>query len=216
MPGVTFAGPGTLQVQSSSRLALATDLNFGTLNVVFRDFPTVTGPFKLSNSPGGIMTFNSAITIPGSVEIAGTLVIPVTNVTVQINGTLTLAPSAVLNNAGTLRVGAFQNNGGTVIGNAPQILGLASQLIQILSLEFSTRRNQSAELDRQSLNHPATLQWSGPPGAQYEIETSADLFAWIAIETPATELSPGSFQARLGSDFTAQPRRFLRVRLLPR
>ena len=204
-PGVNFTGSGTVEVLSSTRLTLASDLNLGTLNIVFRDLPTVTGPFKLSNSAGGTITFNASVTIPGSMEIGGTLAIAATNVTVQISGTLTLAQSATLNNAGTLRVGAFQDNGGTIIGNGPQSIGLGSQSIRLLNLGF-------ARLDPQSISS-STLQWAGTPAAEYKIEVSADLLSWSVLEVPIVELAPGIFQGRLSPDLTSQPRSFLRVRL---
>ncbi len=53
------------------------------------------------------------------------------------------------------------------------------------------------------------VRWSGRPLARYAVEMSPDLTHWSAVLTTVTELSPGSFEARVPVTGTA--RGFLRV-----
>jgi len=195
LPGSTFLGDGQVELQSNARLALGTDVNFGTLDLVSRDSASVIGNFKLSNSPGGTFLFAGSSTIAGSVEIGGALTLGQANITLQINGTLTLAASGTLNNPGTVRVGSFLNNGGTVNGNTPIILGGAAlQAVRITQIELIDRSRVSVQ-HLPSFEAPAVLSWSTEPRRNFAIQISHDLVHWHPHLAAVLETSPGFYQS---------------------
>jgi hypothetical protein len=62
--GSSFSGTGTIRFQSP--VVLATDLNSGTLDVVFQNSATVSGNFPIANAPGCVITVNKTMAFPGS------------------------------------------------------------------------------------------------------------------------------------------------------
>jgi hypothetical protein len=208
--GVAFAGGGMLRVQTP--LVLGADLNFGSLNVVFENSASVAGAFQLANSAGGTISFNKSMTIPGSMTIAGTLATANSSVTLTINGVLTLEASGVLDNPGTVRVGEFVNNGGTINGNAPAQIGGASpsalRIEEIRLLDDGGQRGPTAKLG--SSERRIVIRWSAAAAAQFQIETSADMVFWSAQTAAIQELKPGQYEARV--DIAAQTRGFFRLR----
>lgn len=54
------------------------------------------------------------------------------------------------------------------------------------------------------------LQWTGPAGRTFGVESSPDLVAWAPVAATITEVSPGDYQGRFVKPTAAQ--RFYRVR----
>jgi hypothetical protein len=65
-------------------------------------------------------------------DIGGALQITNPAVLLQVAGSLTLESSGELLNSGTIKVGAFVNNGGTIIGNAPVVSLVVPMLIELV------------------------------------------------------------------------------------
>jgi len=194
--GCGFGGLGTVRFQTP--IQLGTDVNFGTLNIVFEDSATLSGNYLLSNSPGGTITFAKSMTIPGSMTIAGTLSLADSSLTVTISGTFTLEPTGVLNNPGTLRAGAFVDNGGTIVGNEPVTIGLGSTgfCIDEIRIERSAMSTASARPGASWTFH-VTLTWRAEDTHGVVIETSRDLRNWFEQSAVVREVAPGSFEATL-------------------
>jgi hypothetical protein len=192
--GCGFGGLGTVRFQTP--IQLGTDIDFGALNVILEGSATLSGDYLLSNRPDGTITFAKSMTVPGSLRIEGTLSLSSTSLTVTISGTLTLETGGVLNNPGTLRVGAFVDNGGTLIGNSPVVIG--PQSVRIDSIELIP--GSPSLLQPQSRAPGALtiiLRWQAAPGQRFTIEASSDLMAWREIASDIAEIDPGVYQARL-------------------
>jgi hypothetical protein len=176
--GIAFSGFGTVRVQSA--LQLGTAVVFGTLNVLFEGSASVSGAYVMSNAPGGTITFNKSMTVPGSMTIAGTLTLASSSLTVSINGTSTLEATGVLNNPGTLRVGAFVNNGGSIIGNAPVVIGLGPTGLQIVITGTLTDASSASLQSDGSATVPreAVLSWFSGRARRFVVEISNDLVQW--------------------------------------
>ena len=83
------------------------------------------GASSWSNDPGGEFLFQVPATLDGSLNLGGVLRLDQSSVTVSITGSLNLAQSGTVDNRGTMRVGAFNDRDGTLLGNAPIVLGIA-------------------------------------------------------------------------------------------
>ena len=151
----------------------------------------------MSNSPGGAFLFTHSSTVPGSLEIGGSLTLAEANLTLQINGTLTLDSSGVLNNPGTVQAGAFLNNGGTVNGNAPIIIGgVGPQSVRISGIELIDRGRVSIQdFPALAALPDAMVFWSAEPQRSFRVQMSHDLVHWSAQEASVIEGSPGFYQA---------------------
>jgi hypothetical protein len=195
-------------------MALGAPLSLGSLNVIFEGSATISGEFPLSNAPGGTIAINRTMTVPGSLTVGGTLVIGSAGYIVTISGTLTLEATGVITNPGTLRVGAFVNLGGTVIGNPPQIVGLGAG---IGPLRIDTIRGASAGLDwllppvLGSAGTEVIIRWRANAGEVIRLEASRDLRIWTAVSAPVSEVEPGVFECHFGLP-TQEPFRCFRLR----
>jgi hypothetical protein len=191
--GTQFAGDAALRFNSGT-LRLATNVNFGALDVSFNFPPTFAGVFAMANNVGGAMSFSNSVTLPGSLQIAGRLVVA-TNQTLTINTDLVATPTAVIENRGQILVkGTLQLNGAHIIGNPPQrISGAQSFALQIEGM----MQPAAAGIARgASAPEPSVvLQWIAPSGATFEIQRTTDFGTWALIEVPITELSPGVYRA---------------------
>ncbi|MBI2926300.1 MAG: hypothetical protein HYY24_11420, partial [Verrucomicrobia bacterium] len=208
--GTAFQGDGTLRIQTP--VTLATDIDLGGLQVVFESSASVAGVFQISNTPGGTITFDKSMTIPGSVKIAGAMTLSTASLIVTINGTLTLEASGVLNNPGTVRAGLFVNNGGTINGNAPGQIGGASlsalriDEIRVVGSGAASVKSQRAEAsDREVL-----LRWSAKPGEQFVVEVSLDLARWSVQAAAVREVKPGQYEGNVKT--AGQSPAFFRLR----
>jgi hypothetical protein len=192
--GIAFSGLGTVRFQTA--LQRGAEVDFGTLNVIFEGSASISGAYGMSNAADGTITLNKSMTIPGSAKIAGTLVLANSGLTVTISGTFILEATGVLNNPGTLRVGAFVNNGGTVNGNAPVVIGLSPSSLRINTVRFE-RGPASTEAAMQ--NARPTLQvvitWQAADSWGTVVESSRDLKHWSEQPSAVREVSPGSFEA---------------------
>jgi hypothetical protein len=191
-PGTQFSGAGTNRFQTP--IVLQTGLDFGTLQVFFESAATLTGAFPLSNAPGGTLTFAKTMTVPGSVTVAGTMTLINAGFTVTISGTFTLEGTGTLNNPGTVQVQAFVNNGGTINGNAPIVIGGRPDVV----IESISVPADSTAQARGGLGGAAVqLEFRGPPGAAFAVETSPDFRAWTRTAADIEEITPGRYRATL-------------------
>jgi len=209
-----FVGLGANRFQAP--ISLGSDLDLGALTVFFESSASVAGAFTIFNAADGTLTFNKSMTVPGSITVAGVLTVGSSGLTVTISETLTLEATGTINNPGTLQVGAFVDNGGTINGNAPVVIGLPAPVFAITSLGFEGGSGQSADADSSVAFALApqivVLKWVADPGTQFVLESSSDLIEWR--ETPASieEGSDGHYEGRL---FTPQdPSCFFRIRLV--
>ncbi|PYJ95907.1 MAG: hypothetical protein DME23_22450 [Verrucomicrobia bacterium] len=179
----------------------------------FEGGASLTGTNTLSNGAAGMITFNKSMTVPGSMDIAGELVIGGASLTVTINGALTLESSGELDNPGTLNVGAFVNNGGVIVGNPPQVVpGLAPASLRIDQIQL-VRSSRVGLLDRNSASalYEVALTWQAQPNQGFVIESSNDLSRWTAESANVVEDSPGRYRGALQVGATA---RFFRLHRL--
>jgi hypothetical protein len=149
--------------------------------------------------------------MPGSVTVNGTLTVSSASVTLTINGTLTLNAGGVLNNPGTVRVGAFVNNGGTINGNPPVMLSLGPTLLRIDQLQVMGQSAGATGLHGDvATGRTLVLKWRAAPGDRFVVESSQNLQTWAEDAWTIIETSPGTFEATLPAD-QAGPR-FYRLR----
>jgi hypothetical protein len=208
--GTAFQGNGTLRVQTP--LQLGADVDFGGLQVVFESSASVAGVFQIANTPGGTITFDKSMTIPGSVKIAGAMTLSSASLTVTVNGTLTLEASGVLNNPGAVRAGLFVDNGGTINGNAPvQIGGASPSALRIGEIRLLSGNDGLGPVAKlHSSQRRILIRWTAAADGQFELETSADLIRWSTQAATIHEVEPGQYEGRV--EGVAQTRGFFRLR----
>ncbi len=179
--GVAFLGNGAFEINRP--LTLQSAVNLSTLKVTWAGSASVTGAFAISNAPGGELHVNKSMTFPGDMLIGGLLKIATASHTVTIVGTLTLATTGTSDNAGTLRVGAFVDEGGTLIGNPPVVIGLAPsggvsfKEIKVMKTE-PVPAGEGGRVIR--------LTWEAATAAGYVVEMSTDLNEWKALPVQPT------------------------------
>jgi hypothetical protein len=155
-------------------------MNFGRLSVLFENSSSVTGAFKISNSPSGTILVNQSLTLPGSMDIGGVLQITNNAITLQLSGTLTLEASGSLLNSGTIKAGAFVNNGGTIAGSPP-VISIVVPLLQVVKVPGSQSAGPQPRASVQA-QESYLLRWSAPLSQTFVLESSTDLSHW----TPRT------------------------------
>ena len=213
-PGTAFSGSGHLIVDGSSIFHLETNVDFGTLQVIFRQSGGFAGNFEMANASGGSMTFERTVTFPGSLRIGGRLTTAAANVTLTLNGNLTLENGSFVNNPGQIRVnGIYANNGATIIGNVPVKIGTiaASQLtlvgIKPVTAAAISNGNNAAMQPQVEVR----LTWSGQPGTRFVVETSENMVQWTSATAIVAEVLPGQFEARV--QIPQQSKAFFRTRM---
>jgi hypothetical protein len=208
--GTGFSGNAGLRFHSGT-LRLNTNVNFGTLQVAFNSVPTMLGNLALANNVGGSLAIHGTMTIPGSLHIAGLLSVPNSTTTVTINGDLIGAPTAVIDNRGTILVrGDLQLNGAQVPNNPPQKVNtLQAFALQIESVS-STSPGPGLTAGVPSGSRQVTLKWNGPIAAVFEIESTTDFVSWMKPNAIITEITPGVYRATMPMNTAA--RLFFRVR----
>jgi len=173
--GLAFSGTGQLTIQRP--LTLAGSVNFQTLKVTFDSAATVSGAFAISNSAGGELHVNKSMTFPGDLSIGGLLRIATASHTVTVTGTLTLAASGTIDNVGTLRVGDFADQGGTISGNQPVEIGLApAGGVSFKEIKVVKTGPVPAEGGR-----VIRLIWGAPSAAGYVVEMTTDFAVWTSV-----------------------------------
>lgn len=196
--GTQFGGSSTLKF-SGGTFRLFTNINFGTLNVLFSSPPTFSGNFSMANNVGGAMTFSTTATIPGSLNIGGTLTNSFSAATLAINGTLTLQVTGIIDNPGIIKAGAFNNLGGTLTpgSHAIQVTGLRSADLKIVEINPV---DQSSSFAGKPQGDPATpkevvLSWRGASGQVFAVELSSDLVNWSRASAVVREVAAGDYRA---------------------
>jgi hypothetical protein len=199
-PTTIFVGDGAVRFRGQVQLTSGVD--FGTLTVVFENSPFISGAFGLTNKAGGTLIFNRALTVPGSLTIGGIMTVGATNITVTINGTLTLGAGATLNNPGTVVASAFVNNGGTINGNPPVVSGPAPAGLHIDQIQLigSAPGNSAPKALAASTTATVVLKWHAAPGDQFVIQSTTDLRSWTDLPAPVSESAPGTFEAAFPAD----------------
>ncbi len=90
------------------------------------------------------------------------------------------------------------DNGGTLIGNAPVVVGLGPNLVRIESVELlesgllTPGRPQLSELLQ-----TVVLTWRAEPGALFVVEMSDDLVSWRRPSAHVGELASGVYGASM-------------------
>jgi hypothetical protein len=195
-PGATVTGPGSLQVGALAQLLMDTDVDFGNATVSFTGSSTITGSFRLSNSPGGVFSIDHDMTISGSMTIGGRLVLTTAQLTVSILRDLTLLPNGTIDNPGALRVGTFTDNGGTVVGNEPIIVGPPVGQARIVALTFPPLSGASRSRFSES-SLAVQLTWETAGNERFALQYSHDFVRWQTVAASVRQIAPGHFQAEL-------------------
>jgi len=177
--------------------------------VAFEAFSSVAGAFKISNSPAGTILFSQSLTLPGSLDIGGTLQITNTAVLLQVAGTLTLEPSGKLSNSGTIKVGAFVNNGGTIVGNAPVVSLVIPMLIEVVKLPSSQSPGSQPRATIQAQD-TYLLRWVAPANQTFILESSTDLVHWMPRSTTVRHVAPDLYETDLA---LVEAKEFFRLRM---
>ncbi|MFM1945286.1 MAG: hypothetical protein RI897_4268, partial [Verrucomicrobiota bacterium] len=206
----SFTGLGS--VRFGTPTTFNTDISVGELQVSMDTSSVFGGNGTLSNSGAGKITVLRSTTLNGSLNIAGTLDIAA-GVTLTVGRTLTLQVEGTINNPGVLRVGAFNDLGGTVTGNLPVVVGIVTTGLSIEAIHFSDGGPalvRSDALGRGLVLDSVVLRWRGRVGGNYVVETSEDMQRWSEVSSEIRMDAPGSFTATTEAGF--QPHRFYRVR----
>jgi hypothetical protein len=118
-----------------------------------------------------------------------------------------------LNNPGTIRTDSFVNQGGTLNGNPPVLLGAGPNLriahLSVSARHLSAEAGPSAQLRLQTL--AVSLECRGLPRQHFDVETSSDLVNWAAVPSTCSEISPGVFHVEM--TITSANLNFLRLHL---
>ncbi|MBN8246297.1 MAG: tandem-95 repeat protein, partial [Verrucomicrobia bacterium] len=192
--GNQWGGSGALAI-SSSTLALETALPLGALKVQFSGGMVLMGEFPVSNDPGGELVVDQNLTFPGDLNVAGSFRIGAANRTVVVAGTLGLGAASLLDNPGTLRVGALVDAGSTMTGNPPEVIGLPPEGQVVITAILRTEG--SVEPRNGSGNGWLILQWQAPTPWGYTMESSANLSEWTPIPGDPVVLAVRRFETRI-------------------
>lgn len=195
--GTSLQGDGTLRFRNA--LNLGAPVDFGGLTTGFENSAFVTGPWAISNAPGGTLLFSRTLTLPGDVTIGGTMTLGTGNISVTISNTLTLLTGAILNNPGVVRAGAFVDEGGTVNGNPPDLMHPPAPLPPIVQIELRAQAvsGGGSSVRVASSSQQIVLKWHAAPGDRFTVQTSADLRNWSDLPVQALERRPGAFEAEV-------------------
>jgi hypothetical protein len=199
LAGANLRGMGTVLVQGANRVVLAGDVLCAVGLLDMTGSSSITGPHRLTIGANGSLRFDHNSTIFGSLAVQGGLIVASAGVTLTINGTLTLESGSLLNNPGTVRVGALVNLGGTIIGKTPEVLGgrFSIQAITLAIVSEAVPSQPAGAAPRASAATIVTLECRVPAGRQFIVEASTDLQRWDGIDADIAEITPGVFRATL-------------------
>ncbi|MBL9175134.1 MAG: carboxypeptidase regulatory-like domain-containing protein [Verrucomicrobiales bacterium] len=206
LEGVLWSGSGAMVVDGVE-LELQTAVDFGALSVTFRGLSSVIGDFPISNSPGGQLIMERDLTLPGDLNIGGLLRLVGDNRKGVVAGTLTLAATGTLENPGVLQVGAFVDQGGTVVGNAPVVTGLVPPNTAVIT---SIRTEGPSGGLSPSFEAALVIRWKAPSPSNFVAESSEDLIHWSRIPGEPFVRGPADFETRIAVPPDSQ--RFIRIR----
>jgi hypothetical protein len=213
-PGTVVSGAGTFLFVNNSQLLLLSDVNFGSTVVSFSGNSSVAGNFRMSNGPGGQFLIDHNMTIPGSMTVGGQLTLTSPSLTVTLARNLSLLTTGTINNPATLRVGEFVNFGGTVVGNAPIVIGLPPSFagVQITGFSLVPAENSTHPL-RTSPNAGVQLHWETESDGDFIVQSSTDLVHWRTVPAVVTQVSSSGYRADLPESGASQG--FFRVLARP-
>ena len=213
-PGAVVSGAGTLLFVNNSQLFLLSDVNFGSTAVSFSGNSSVTGNSRMSNGPGGQFLIDHNMTIPLSMTVGGQLTLTSPSLTVTLTRNLTLLTTGTINNPATFRVGEFVNFGGTVVGNAPIVIGMPPTFagVQITGFSLVPAENSTRPL-RTSPTASVQLHWETESVGDFIIQSSMDLLYWRTVPAVVTQVSSSGYRADLPDSGASQG--FFRVLARP-
>jgi len=209
--GSVLSGTGSIQLAGNNRLVMTGNarLTGGTWD--FQGNSGIAGNGLLTVGANALLRFDHSATMPGSLTVAGTLTLANAAVTLQVNGSLTLAATGTINNPGTLRVGSFVNQGGTITGNAPAVSGgLGQQSIRIGQITVASGQGIDLRGARPGAQGQVILSWSSAPGPQHVLESSVDFVHWTPESAVKSGTLLGEYQVTVNTG--PEPRRFFRLR----
>jgi hypothetical protein len=210
--GASISGAGAIRIEGSNRLVLAGNARVDGGRLSLLEASTVTGEASATLRIGmtsASLYIDHSLSIPGSVYSDGMVTIANSGSTVTIGRTFSLGRgSGMLDNSGTLYVGAFANQG-IVIGNAPIVKGLGLvRMTHIVPGRFTEPRPADKEL-RSGVQRGVLLEWEGSPGTAFTVERSPDLIRWTRSAAIIREATPGRYCAEVATP--AVSRDFFRV-----
>jgi hypothetical protein len=209
--GSSYTGDGTVQFEGSNRLVMTGNagLTGGTWD--FQGSSSIAGSGLLTVGTNALLHFDHSVTMPGSLTVAGTLTLANAAVTLQVNGSLTLAATGAINNPGTVRAGAFVNQGGTITGNAPVVSGgLGTQSLRINRITVARGQGIGSGQAGLATQGQVIISWSSAPGLRFVVESGVNCVSWRPESAVILETVPGEYQ---GTITTARdPCRYFRLR----
>jgi hypothetical protein len=126
---------GVLRFEGSNRLMRGANTTVPAAAIQLSGNSLIAGSFTLVIGANASLTVDHLTTIHGSVTVLGTLTTTAAGVTLTIKGALMLELGSTVNNPGTIRAGSLFDNGATIVGNAPPLIGAgASFTIQSLQM----------------------------------------------------------------------------------
>jgi hypothetical protein len=198
-------------LEGSNQLHFDGDVTLGGITWQVFGSSALSGASAVTIAEGAIVVIDHTTTFPGSMNVQGALTIQNASTTFTISGTLTLEATGIIANPGTIRAGAFVDNGGTIVGNAPVLLGPPGPLA-FTGILFSDERVPAggASMTGGTLSDTSVvLKWRGPAARQFQVQSSSDLRTWSSETVLIVESSPGFFEARVNASRIG--RRFFRV-----
>ncbi len=200
--GTQFEGSGTVRFPSfQSVLRLETPIDLGSLIALFENGTRIQGEFPLTSGAGGSLSFrNGTFEIEGSVRVERQMTVAL-NTVVRIDDELRLASGATLDNQGrrdgqsrsNIRVRAFANQGGTVLGIIPDVVpGVAPLGIRPRPAEDSPSQPRLASARTATASQTEwVLTWEPGSRGPVGLEVSEDLITWRPIELDDATLARG-------------------------
>jgi len=200
--GTRFEGSGTVRFPLfRSVLRLESPIDLGPLNAIFENGTRIQGEFPLTSGAGGSLSFrNGTFEIEGSLRVERQMTVALNSV-VRIDDELRLASGATLDNQGrrdgqnrsNIRVRAFANQGGTILGIIPDVVpGVAPLGIRPRPTEDPPTQPRLAR-SRTAIASPPEWILTWEPGSRGPVglEVSEDLITWRPLELDDATLARG-------------------------
>lgn len=200
--GTRFEGSGTVRFPSfRSVLQLETPIDLGSIQAIFENGTRIQGDVPLTSGAGGSLSFRSGtFDIEGAVRVERQMTVAL-NTVVRIDDELRLGSGATLDNQGrrdgqnrsNIRVRAFANEGGTVLGLLPDVVpGLAPLGIRPRPIDAPPSRVRLTGT-APSGSDPAAWMLTWEPGSHRAItlEYSLDLLTWQPLDLADDTLARG-------------------------
>jgi hypothetical protein len=210
LTGSVLSGGGTLQLDGNNRLVVNGDASLPEGTWDFQGSSRIVSSGLLTVGPNALLRIDHSTTLPGPLDVAGTLTLVNSSTLFQIDGTLTLESTGTLNNPASIRVKAFANKSGVIHGNAPTISGTPNLPgIRASPITVLTDLVQDSGGVRWKVSRSFTLSWSAAPDGQFIVQESEDCIHWRSASIPLYQTAPGEYRAPVEMNQAAQ--RFFRV-----